>query len=157
MGDREEEGRREKAIGKDFAMCPQGRTYSKSRHERGAGKDGGQGRRGRGRNQPHRGRKAQQSASQRRLWGRRVRVTEGAFPPHRLVLESPLQANRSVPIIREPGSPRGGGELPTPFQVIAVFFLFFFGTAFPPGNGSHQSRPHAPSSDATVCVCETFR
>lgn len=85
-------------------------------------------------------------SGQRRLWGTDESGSRRrAFPPHRLVLESPLRANRGVPIVREPRSPRGWGWGVGSFRVItAVFFLFLL-AQLPPGRGRHQSRLHAPS------------
>lgn len=102
-------------------------------------------------------------SGQRRLWGTDESGSRRrAFPPHRLVLESPLRANRGVPIVREPRSPRGWGWGVGSFRVItAVFFLFLLAQLPPrPWPASEPSartiRPVA-SGCPPIQLCERFR
>lgn len=163
-GGEAEEGRSEKAVDKDFATCPQGHIYSKSRHGR---EDKGGGGQGQGREEGETspivdGRPSKAVGTTKVVGHRRVRVTEAAFPPHRLVLESPLRANRGVPIVREPRSPRGWGWGVGSFRVItAVFFLFLLAQLPPrPWPASEPSartiRPVA-SGCPPIQLCERFR
>lgn len=158
-------GRSEKAVSKD--KCPQGRIYSKPRPGR-EDKGGGTGK-------DREGKKAPQHRRTAKVVGHgRVRVPKARIPAAQAGPGIALQAHRGVPILgnhadcggraveRWRGA-GGGGEFPTPFRVItAVFFLPFFGTAFPPPWQPSEPSARTPRLVASgcppripLCVCLT--
>lgn len=142
------EGRSEKAVSKD--KCPQGRIYSKPRHGR-EDKGGGSGK-------DREGKAPQRRRTAKVVGHGRVRVPKARIPAAQAGPGIALQAHRGVPILGNHadrggrGVEWGGGEFPTPFRVItAVFFLPFFGTAFPPPWQPSEPSARTPRLVASGC------